>query len=273
MYKFKEEECSRWFGETTGTVLYKIQLKDKWQSHLNCIQEDMPIKKIAKKLDISIKISLYRRHKVLSFSKHLIPDQLSDRIECDELRLPVRGKGNQTLDRPSRKRSEDFKGSDGTGNVTTVPVSKAVQRNGDKYLKAVQIKRLTKDQIQKVLQDRIAENSTLITDKHPSYRAFVKSNPTLKHKTLLAKDHVDKKDRSSHLQKVNNTHKQLRDFLRPLNGVSSKYLQSYLNWFAYVQKINISKTAIKQWLITILISDQAQQLFWLFKQDAVIIRT
>ncbi len=42
---------------------------------------------------------------MLSSLEHLIPDQLSDDIECDELELPVSEKGNQALDRPSRKRS------------------------------------------------------------------------------------------------------------------------------------------------------------------------
>jgi hypothetical protein len=41
---------------------------------------------------------------------------------------------------------------------------------------------------------------------------------------LFAKDHIDKKDKTVHLQKVNNVHAQLGGFLRPFNGVSSKYL-------------------------------------------------
>ena len=68
----------------------------------------------------------------------------------------------------------------GTGNATTVQVVSAVQRNGEMLLKAVQTKRLTKEQIQKALEGRIAENTTLITDKHPSYKAFAKANPTIK---------------------------------------------------------------------------------------------
>jgi transposase-like protein len=273
MYKCRESECSRWFSETTGTALYNIQLKDKWQSYLSCMEQGMPLKKIAKKLEISIQTSFDWRHKVLSSLEHYIPKELSQIIECDELELPVSEKGNQSLDRPARKRSEDFKRNDGTGNATTVQVVSAVQRNGEMFLKAVQTKRLTKEQIEKALEGRIAENTTLITDKHPSYKAFAKANPTIKHKTLLAKDHVDKNDKSIHLQKVNNTHKQLRDFLRPFNGVSSKYLQNYLNWFAYLDKIHNTKTALKQWCLTILLSDQAYQIYQLFKENAVLIRT
>ena len=149
----------------------------------------------------------------------------------------------------------------------------AVQRNGDKFLTAVETKRLTKKDIEKVFEGKLADNTTLITDKHPSYKAFAKDNSIIKHKTLLAKDHVDKKDKSIHLQRVNNTHKQVRDFLKPFNGVSSKYLQNYLNWYAYIDKLRNSKTMIKQWFITMLLTDQAYALYELFKHNAVIIRT
>ncbi|MCF6360649.1 MAG: hypothetical protein L3J29_07795 [Cyclobacteriaceae bacterium] len=119
----------------------------------------------------------------------------------------------------------------------------------------------------------MADDSTLITDKHPSYKAYASDNPSIKHKRLLAKDHVDKNDASVHLQKVNNVHAQLRSFLRPFNGVSSKYLQNYLNWYSYVGQIQNSKTTIKQWFLAMLATDQAYALFELFKHNAVIIRT
>ena len=266
-------ECSKWYSETTGTALYDIKLKSKWQSYLNCMEKGMPIKKIAKELNISIQTSFDWRHKILSSLAQFIPEQLTDEIECDELELALNEKGAKNLTRKPRKRSSDFKRNQGKETVTTVQVVTAVSRNGEKILKAVESKRLNKKEIASVLDGKIADNSTLITDKHPSYKAYVKDNPTLRHKRLLAKDHVDKKDKTLHLQKVNNTHSQLRGFLRPFNGVSSKYLQNYLNWYAYVDNIQNSKTTLKQWFLAMLVTDQAYSLFELFKQNAVLIRT
>ena len=265
--------CEKWYSETTGTPLYDIKLKSKWQSYLNCMEQGMPIKKIAKKLGISIQTSFDWRHKILSSLEQFSPTELSEEIECDELELALSNKGSKSLERKARKRGTDFKRNQGSDEVTTVQVVTAVQRNGEKYLKAVESKRLSKDQIAKVMDGKLADHVTLITDKHPSYKAFAKDNPNIKHKALLAKEHVDKNDKTIHLQKVNNIHSQLRTFLRPFNGVSSKYLQNYLNWYAYVDKIQNSKTTIKQWCIAMLITDKAYQLFELFKQNAVIIRT
>ena len=265
--------CDKWYSETTGTALYDIKLKSKWQSYLNCMEKGMPIKKIAKELGISIQTSFDWRHKILSSLAQFIPEQLTDEIECDELELAINEKGNKDLKRKARKRSSDFKRNQGGEVVTTIQVVTAVSRSGDKILTAVESKRLNKKEIAQVMDGRLAENSILITDKHPSYKAYAKDNPTIKHKQLLAKDHVDKNDKTLHLQKVNNVHSQLRGFLRPFNGVSSKYLQNYLNWYAYVDHIQNSKTTLKQWFLAMLMTDQAYGLFEMFKQNAVLIRT
>jgi len=224
-------DCKRWYSETTGTPLYDIKLKSKWQSYLRCMEQGMPIKKIAKEIGISIQTSFDWRHK------------------------------------------NDFKRNMGKEELTVVQVVTAVERKGEKYLKVVASKRLSKKEIAKVLYGKLAGGTTLITDKHPSFKAFAKDNPDIKHKALLAKDHVDRNDKTIHLQKVNSVHAELRMFLRPFNGVSSKYLQNYLNWYAYADKIRESKTTLKQWFLTMLLTDQAYHLFELFKENAVIIRT
>lgn len=271
MYKCKD--CSKWYSETTGTPLWDIKHKSKWQSYLRCMEQGMPIKKIAKELNISIQTSFDWRHKILSSLSNLAPQVLCDVVECDELELALSNKGSKDLDRKPRKRASDFKRNQESESSTVVQVVTAVQRNGERYLKAVESKRLTSEEITKALDGKLLDNTTLITDKHASYKLFAKENQTIKHKSVLAKEHVNKKDKSIHLQHVNNTHSQLRAFLRPFNGVSSKYLQNYLNWFAYAEKLNGTKTTIRQWLFTILTSTGAYDLFWLFKENAVNIRT
>lgn len=271
MYKCRS--CNKWYSETTGTPLWDIKLKNKWQSYLRCMEQGMSIKKTAKEIGISIQTSFDWRHKVLSSLAGFTPQSLSEVVECDELELALSNKGSRNLKRKPRKRGSDFKRNEASAKPTVVQVVTAVQRNGQKYMKAVESKRLSADEITKVFDGRLTDQTTLITDKHPSYKLFAKENPTIKHKLVLAKEHVSKNDKKVHLQHVNNTHSQLRTFLAPFNGVSSKYLQNYLNWFAYGNKLSQTKETIKLWLATILASPQAYDLFWQFKENAVNIRT
>lgn len=265
--------CSKWYSETTGTPLWDIKLKAKWQGYLRCMEQGMPIKKIAKEIGISIQTSFDWRHKILSSLSRLAPVTLSGVVECDELELALSNKGSRGLERKPRKRGTDFKRNEPSKETTVVQVVTAVQRDGEKYLRAVESKRLSSQEITKALEGKLTERTTLITDKHPSYRLFAKENPTLKHRSVLAKEHVDKNDKSIHLQHTNQTHSQLRAFLRPFNGVSSKYLQNYLNWFAYSDQLSGTKETIKQWFLTILTSPVAYDLFLKFKENAVLIRT
>ncbi len=266
--------CHKHYRETTGTPLYNIQIKEKWQSYINLMERGMPIKKIAKEIGISIQTSFDWRHKILSSLEQFIPKTLSDTIECDELEFSLSNKGDRNLKRKPRKRSNDFKRNENKGEVSTVQVITAVEREtGNKFFKVVESKRLTKEQIALALDGKLADGSTLITDKHNSYKSYAIEREGIKHKSLLAKEHVDRKDKTIHLQKVNNVHSQLRDFIRPFNGVSSKYLQNYLNWYAYREKINISKLTLKTWFVAILMSDTAYSIYELFKQNAMLVRT
>ena len=268
------KSCGKWYRETTGTPLYNIQLKEKWQSYLGLMEKGIPIKKIAKELDISIQTSFDWRHKILSSLEQFVPKELTDTVECDELELSLSNKGEHNLTRKPRRRANDFKRNENKEEVSTVQVITAVERDtGNKFFRVVETKRLNKEQIAKALDGKIANGTTLITDKHYSYLSYTKDNDTITHKRLLAKEHVDKRNKNIHLQKVNNVHSQVRDFIRPFNGVSSKYLQNYLNWYAYQDKIRNSKTTLKMWFIAILLSSNAYGIYRLFKLNEMVIRT
>jgi transposase-like protein len=271
MYQCRE--CKKWYSETTGTPLWDIKHKDKWQAYLRCMQQGMSIKKSANEVGICIQTAFDWRHKILSSLDSYTPESLTGTVETDEMELPVSNKGSRNLNRKPRKRASDFKRNQASSKSTVVQVVASVERGGEKIVKAVETKRLSADHIAKVFDQRIEPGTTLITDNHPSYKLFTKRNPDIKHRVLYAKEHVSKDDASVHLQRANNTHSQIRTFLRPFNGVSSKYLQNYLNWYAYADKLNQNKETLKHWLVKLLISNQAYELFWLFKENAVIIRT
>ena len=179
------------------------------------------------------------------------------------------------MSRDARKRGSDAnRNKASNGSSTVVQVVTAVSRSDKSTVfRVVESKRIKATDVEQVIGSKLNDDSTLITDKHSAYHAFVKKRPDICHKTLRSSERVDKKYKSVHLQNVNNTHFRLRQFLTPFNGVSSKYLQNYLNWFAYAQNIQSYKEVIKQWFISIFMADTAYQLFELFQQNAVNIRT
>lgn len=269
MYECKT--CVKWYSETTGTALWDIKLKTKWQGYLRCMEQGMSIKAIADELEICIQTSFDWRHKILSSLSRFTPETLSGEVESDEFEISISKKGSKILNRKPRKRGTDFKRNLGE-EITVIQIVTAVERGGEKFLKAVETKRLTTEEVTKAFDGRLLEGTTLYTDAHPTYKSFAKENPLLNHKTFIAKEHVSKIDKKVHVQTVNHTHRELKDFLRQFNGVSSKYLQNYLNLFAYADKLRESKHTIKQWLVGALLADNAYNFYLLFQQNAVNIR-
>ena len=146
----------------------------------------MAIKKIAKQIGISIQTSFDWRHKILSSLNRFVPQHLSRVVECDELELALSNKGKKHLERKPRKRGSHFKRNQGKQSVNVVQVITAVQCNGEKYLKAVASKRLSKEEITIALDGKLDEEGvTLITDKHPSYKSFIKDHPSIKYRAIL----------------------------------------------------------------------------------------
>jgi hypothetical protein len=94
-------------------------------------------------------------------------------MECDELKLALSDKGSKSLERNARKQGTDFKLNQGSDEITTVQVVTAFQRNGDKYLKVVAPKRLSKKQIQKTLVSKLVDSTIIITYKHSSFKSLL----------------------------------------------------------------------------------------------------
>ena len=112
------------------------------------MEQGMLINKIAKELKISIQTSFDWRHKTLSFLEHFVQIELLSEVECDELELAQSNKGSKSLERKPRKRGTDFKRNQGADKITTVQLVTAVKRNGEKHLKTVASKRLSKEEIE-----------------------------------------------------------------------------------------------------------------------------
>ena len=79
----------------------------------------------------------------------------------------------------------------------------------------------------------------LCSDGHRSYGAFTKAN-TITHKKFNASKGQRTVDKVYHVQNVNNLDMSLRKFMESFNGVATKYLQNYLNWFLVLEKIKNS---------------------------------
>jgi len=257
--RFSCNDCNRTFSQTIGTVLYGIKKKEKWEHYLQCMEEGLSLRESAKRVGIGLQTAFNWRHKVLASLSELGVEKFSGIVESDETHIAYSQKGERNLDRPARRRGRDsVKGLSGKNNRVTVVVT--TDRDKKEFVVAGR-GGLTRNKIDKVLANKIDKSATFCTDGSQSYLGYAKRNK-LDHKRIISYDkNRTLKNKAYHIQTANNYHKQIRQWLKPFNGVATKYLQNYLNWLAVQEELRNSQSRIKQWACWLVGSTGAYEYF------------
>ena len=227
-------ECGKNFSATTGKFWFGLKKRDKVNRYLYCLLSGYSIRKSAKETGISIQTSFDWRHKLLTSFSNVSVEEFEGIVESDDLFFAYSEKGNRNLDRPARKRGEKARKS-GISNEKVAVVA-TCDRSGNKDFKVATTGRISKKDLDKVLKGKLDKAQVLCSDSHRSYTAFSKSID-ITHKKFNASKGQRAVDKVYHVQNVNNLDSRLRKFMEAFNGVATKYLQNYLNWFLVLEKI------------------------------------
>ena len=229
--------CKKNFSETTGKFWFAIKKKDKLTKYLYCLISGYSIRKSAKETGISIQTSFDWRHKLLTSFSSVSVEEFQGIVESDDLFFAYSEKGNRNLNRKPKQRGE--KASKAGISNEKVAVVAICDRSGNKDFKVATRGRISKKDLDKLLKGRLDKAKVLCSDSHRSYGAFAKAN-SITHKTFNASKGQRTVEKVYHVQNVNNMDMRLRKFMDSFNGVATKYLQNYLNWFLILEKIKNS---------------------------------
>ena len=188
--------------------------------------QGLSLRKIVKKMDkkISYPTSFYWRHKILEVMKNFDNhDKLEGIVEADETYFEESQKGSRHMTRKARKRGFSSEKRIVGLSHNKVCVLTALDRQKHSFNKPVGYGKVNKDQVA-ILQHRINDNSILITDGDRSYKV-------LKDIRLKQLKFGKPMNKVYHLNNINNFHSHLKKFMIRFNGVATKYLDNYVNYF------------------------------------------
>lgn len=232
--RYKCKGCKCTFTPFTGTWMAQIHRKDKLADYLKLMQQGLSLDKIVLKLGINKKTAFDWRHKITISLKELDTDKFLGITESDETFFLHSEKGSGKLIRKSRKRGKQVK-TRGI-NKEQVSVIVSADRKSEVSLKLACFGRITKKNITKAIGNKIDSQTVLCTDGHVSYKGFAIDN-RLEHHVFKASLKQFTKQGNLHIQNVNSLHSRLKKWINDdLYGVSTKYLQNYLNWFRCKEK-------------------------------------
>ncbi len=242
--RYKCRSCKKSFTEFTGTWMAGLHKKDKIDAYLVLMTEEKSLDNIKKELRINKKTAFDWRHKILSSLENIDKDSFSGITESDETFLLFSEKGKRTLTRKGKKRGGKAK-KKGISNEQ-VAIIVTADRAGQQDLSVATLGRLKKVDIERSIGDRISDKTILCSDSHTSFKGFALDN-SIEHHAIRADLKQYVKDGIYHVQHVNSIHNRLKKWInQKFWGVSTKYLQQYLNWFRIKEMIRTKNLPISE---------------------------
>lgn len=265
--RYSCKSCGKYWMATHGTSLLRLRKRDLWNKYIQSFDKGLSIRQAAKEVGISIQTCFRWRHRLLSSLNSMVPEHLDGIVEADDFQLSLSEKGKRDLKRKAHRRGRDSKNHD--SEKVSVLVSVVRGKNGANG-SVIKAKKINGVQVKKALEGKLLSGTTIITDEAKSFKVL-KELEHVEHKTVNSKLNQKRKD-PIHLQTVNQSHKSIKDFLAPFNGVSTKYLQNYLTWYHFKQNTKMRLDKVKHAFITCLLSTNAMD-WWskLVVHDTVII--
>jgi len=219
------------------TQYFTIQKKNiqLWQEYIELFSQGLSLRKIVEKLNnqISLPTAFYWRHKILKVLSNINDDgnnKLGGIVEADETFFEESQKGNKHIKgRKARKRGYSSYVWD---KKTKICVLTAIDRNKSSFTKPVGFGGLEKDDVM-LLQRHLIKDSILITDGNRTYR-------NLRDVKLKSLKFGKPENKMYHLNTINSFHSHLKKFMIRFNGVATKYLDFYVDYFKNIKdKVDI----------------------------------
>ena len=241
--RYKCKSCNRSFTEYTGTWIAGLHHKDKIDDYLNLMVQEKTLDNIKVELEINKKTAFDWRHKILSSISDTDDDEFTGITESDETFFLHSSKGIKVNSRKPRKRG----GSSSKRGINKEHIAVIVTQDRKKNLDltVATCGRLKKINIENAIGKKISAQTVLCTDGHVSYKGFAIDNK-LEHHSLRADLKQFVKNEVYHIQHVNSTHSRLKKWIDyTFWGVSTKYLQQYLNWYKLKETLKDKKYIAK----------------------------
>lgn len=249
MQRYKCKSCEKNFSDSTGTALASIKKPELWLTYIRQMFEGKSLVQCAKATGIAKQTAFDWRHKILARLKHEAPESFAGICEMDDVFFNYSEKGSKNLKRKARKRGND--GISEGVSKDKVAVLLTADRSKSKDIQVIKRGRIRKQDLNKAVGNRIKKGTILCTDSHRSFTGFAKEK-RLAVKNIHARKGQHVINKTYHIQHVNQMASGLKKWMAGFNGVATKYLQNYMNWYLMLDRLKNHANQTAKFTIAIL---------------------
>lgn len=227
--RYKCKECNKFFSINTNTVLSHSKLNyNQFKTLIKGLIDKKTLESLSAEINMSIRETYNLRIKIISvfqnYSNNIV---LKDIVKADEKYFRISFKGTRKDDMPRKSRHSGSQDRKCGISKEQVCVLGAIDSYDNIILEVVGIGPISTAMIEKALYGKIKENSTLVTDGKTGYRKFAKDNNLVLKQIPENQYKIEQYD----LGEINSLFNELEIFVRNFNGLSTRHLQEYLDWF------------------------------------------
>lgn len=213
---YKCKDCNKRFNDLTLTIFSNSHLTyEQIEIFLQCFKDKVTLRKTAKRMNVDKNTVHFLRLKIInSFQEARQTIKLSGEVEADEIYKSINLKGTKKNKMPRYSKPRTSKGTTARGiSSHKVCIESAIDEFDNMFLEIVGTGPITSDMVKKSLGEKLDNVKKLVTDCKSSYEK---------------------------LANINSLHSGLATFLSSFRGVSTKHLQSYLDWYTFEKYLNFS---------------------------------
>ena len=226
--------CARTFSARSLGLLARSKLPaSAWMAFAECMADALPLRETARRVGVSPCTAWFMRMRACEVMANRTPECRPGTFHVDGTLVMGSLKGNLSrsrflaLPRERHRNGQDGRRAARGRSRERVVVECGVNELGDCFCDVCGRGTEGAGELAMALAARIPEGSAIVTDGHKSYGLAAAS---------YRRREVDPKDPSTgDIGMVNALHSRLKAFLRRFNGVSTRRLQRYLDWFRYAE--------------------------------------
>ena len=242
--KYKCLSTSKIFTYKSNSVISGVNKLDKFEEMMDLmIDRNFPtLDELQSRLRISRQTAHDWRTKIMT-ALYSVIDFEGEVVEFDETNIMISRKGRQGMVY-RRRRGKKLVGD----NKYNVKVFMTYSRASKKLeLFSSHMGKTSSKDVSNYLG--VKKSIIVYSDKHKSYEKYCRDSDVVQ-KVFKSSDHISKTNRDVHNQSLNRYGKDLQLFLNEkLKGVSTKYIQGYLNWFMFIENSKKEAVGVKKAVI------------------------
>ena len=235
--------CGRTFQASTLSPLGSSKLDAAtWEEFARCTVDRVSLREAAKRCSVCLSTAWFMRHRLCEAMGAMLAGFRSGpgrRCQVDETSFSESLSGNwrrsSTRKMPRKPHRSGKDAGRGWRRSDKVQVVCGANDLGDCFCELAARAEVKCGDVLRVLRGRIGPGGVVETDDNSAYRKPLAELGVAEHRT-----HNASWGHAAKLNMVNSLHSRLKRFLAPFNGVSTRHLQHYLDWFCFVEQFRKS---------------------------------